>query len=554
MQPFQTLLAYPVKLRDSFTLSPIALSAWILVFLFATANHTFWMIGAEVFFGHGLAFSGFVLALFLLMLSIFSLFGFPWVLKPFLVVIVVLSAVSSYYVDTLGIVVDRDMIQNVAVTTFAESKHLITLGFVLHLVVFGLVPAAIILTIRPKPQGMLRTLATPLVGFVVGMSLAVGVLALDMKSYAAVVRERKDLLSSFQPGAPLLGIVRYARMVSKVRKDVIAPIGEDAVKGSSYGAGANPVLAVVVVGETARSQNFSLNGYNVKTNPRLADLPVVSFSNVHSCGTATAVSLPCMFSSFGRGRYTYERGVSTENVLDVFKHAGFHLEWWDNNTGHKGAADRIESKSFVSMSVPEFCGQGECTDGVFLGALQNYAETIVQDTVLVLHQIGSHGPAYYLRYPAAFERFTPSCRTAEFMNCTPEEIVNSYDNTIAYTDEFLAEAIGVLNRQSRADTVLMYVSDHGESLGEGGLFLHGAPYFMAPEYQTKVPMIVWLSDRFSQRFSIDKSCLADQRDTELSHDNLFHSLLGMLDVSTDVRDAGLDIFARCMKDDKVASR
>lgn len=312
-----------------------------------------------------------------------------------------LSAVTSYYVDTLGIVVDRDMIQNVAVTTFAESKHLITLAFVLHLVVFGLVPAAIILTFRSKRKGMLRTLVTPVVGYVVGLSLAVGVLALDMKSYAAVVRERKVLLSSFQPGAPLVRIIRYARMVSKVRKDVIAPIVEDAVKGSSYGAGAKPVLVVVVVGETAWSQNFSLNGYNVKTNPRLAELPVVSFSNVHSCGTATAVSLPCMFSNFGRDRYTYERGVSAENVLDVLQHVGFHLEWWDNNTGHKGGAARVEAKSFANMTVPEFCGQGECTDGIFLDALQNYAETIDQDTVLVLHQIGSHGPAYYLRYPAA---------------------------------------------------------------------------------------------------------------------------------------------------------
>jgi lipid A ethanolaminephosphotransferase len=322
----------------------------------------------------------------------------------------------------------------------------------------------------------------------------------------------------------------------------------------SYQDGNKPILAVVVAGETARSQNFSLNGYGVDTNPRLASLPVVSFSNVQSCGTATAVSLPCMFSKYGRDNYSFKKGVSTENVLDVLSHAGFHVEWWDNNTGHKEIANRIEAKSFTDMKDPDFCDQGECVDGVFLKALRDYADTITQDTVLVLHQIGSHGPAYYLRYPEKFEKFTPSCRTAEFMNCTEQEIVNSYDNTIAYTDEFLAEAIDVLTRQTRADTALIYVSDHGESLGESGLYLHGVPYFMAPEYQTKVPMILWMSDRFEERFGIEQSCLAARKDAELYHDNLFHSLLGMLDITTRERDADLDIFASCTPEHRIASR
>ena len=186
-------------------------------------------------------------------------------------------------------------------------------------------------------------------------------------------------------------------------------------------------------------------------------------------------------------------------------------------------------------------------------ALKDYAQTITQDTVLVLHQIGSHGPTYYLRYPQEFERFTPACRTAEFKNCTAAEITNVYDNTIAYTDEILAQTIEMLQSQAGLTTALLYISDHGESLGENGLYLHGSPYFMAPVTQTKVPMILWMSDAFQEKFAVDQDCLAAKKDAEFSHDNLFHSLLGMLDVQTRERKPALDIFASCDTDQKLAS-
>ena len=161
------------------------------------------------------------------------------------------------------------------------------------------------------------------------------------------------------------------------------------------------------------------------------------------------------------------------------------------------------------------------------------------------------GPTYYLRYPPEFERFTPACRTAEFKNCTPQEIVNVYDNSIAYTDAILAQTIEFLQSQDQLTTSLLYVSDHGESLGEGGLYLHGSPYFMAPDVQTKVPMILWMSNAFSDKFNIDRSCIASKKTDTLSHDNLFHSLLGMLDIDTSERNASLDIFASCKGSKKV---
>lgn len=534
-------------------LSPILLIAVTLVFLLCSANGTFWSVANEVFHGHPVSFVGYVAALFLLTLASFSPFGFGRVVKPFLVFVVILSAVTSFYVDQLGVIVDRDMIQNVMVSTFTESKHLITVGFLTHVLLFGILPAVLICCVKIKSTSLTRKLAIPVVTCTLSLALAAGLLMSDMKTYASILRERKDMMRSYHPGAPLVGAIRYAKMLSRTIDVVVNDVGTDARKGPSYRSDTKPLLTIIVAGETARAQNFSLNGYGVDTNPELAKLPVISFSDVASCGTATAVSLPCMFSKFDRDSYSYEQGVSHENLLDVMTHAGLHVEWWDNNTGDKGLAARIAARSFADAKDDEFCANGECIDGVFLKALTDYADTITEDTILVLHQIGSHGPTYYLRYPEEFEKFSPSCRTAEFKNCTQQEIINAYDNTIAYTDVVLAQTIAFLQSQNQLATALLYVSDHGESLGENGLYLHGSPYFMAPEYQTKVPMILWMSQGFQSRFSINESCLAQEANTPLSHDNLFHSVLGLLDIQTAERDPDLDMFASCKVPQMVAS-
>ena len=545
MIPTHAIHAGVARFRGTVSLTPTQLTGLSVFFIFCFYNATFWSTAVAIFAGHPLSFAGYVLAVFLLLFAAFSLFAYPWAVKPFLAFIVILSAVTSYYMDRLGVIVDRDMIQNAMVTTVTESKHLITFDFVSHVVLWGIVPAMLVACVPIRRHGALRTVVGPVVAFAASLALAAVLLMADLKSYASILRERKDLISSFQPGAPLVGAIRYARMMSRTANVPVAPIGEDARKGASHPDRGKPLLVLVVAGETARTQNFSLNGYARETNPRLAALPIVSFANVASCGTATATSLPCMFSKFTRSGYSYERGISHENVLDVLSHAGLHVEWWDNNTGHKNLADRIASRSFTNTRNDTFCAAGECMDGIFMQALEDYASTITEDTVLVLHQIGSHGPTYYLRYPQTFERFAPACRTAEFKDCATAEIVNAYDNTIAYTDEILAQTIAVLQSHAELSTAMLYISDHGESLGEGVLYLHGSPYFMAPEVQTKVPMILWMSQAFQTGFAINRDCVAAKKDAALSHDNLFHSLLGLLDIQTVEHDAALDIFASC---------
>ena len=532
------------RLRAQLVARPLTLLGSVVLFVLLVDNNTFWRIGSDVFSGHPFAFAGMVAALYCLTVAVFSPFALPVFVKPFSIFILILSSVTGYYMDTLGAFIDREMIQNVMVTTVTESKHLITIGFLLHVALYGLLPSAIVFAVRLKPQPKLIALGTPFLAGAICLLLTLGLLATNFKTYASVLRERKDFLASYQPGAPVVSTFRYAAMMSKTLNTIAAPIGEDATKGVSYARAAKPVLTLLVVGETARAQNFGLNGYGRDTTPELAKLPIVNFEEVSSCGTSTAVSLPCMFSKLPRKDYSFEKGKAQQNLLDVLAYAGLNVEWWDNNTGHKGLADRIEARNFAS-NEGEHCREGECDDGAFLPALRAYADNITEDTVLVLHQIGSHGPSYFMRYPPEAEKFAPACQTPELKSCSPEEVLNAYDNTIAYTDKTLAETINFLQAQESLSTAMLYISDHGESLGEGGLYLHGAPYFLAPKEQTHVPMILWMSDSFAAQFGHNTGCLVDSRASPLSHDNLFHSALGMLDIETQVYDEALDLFAPC---------
>ncbi|URK88364.1 sulfatase-like hydrolase/transferase [Rhizobium sp. RCAM05350] len=292
--------------------------------------------------------------------------------------------------------------------------------------------------------------------------------------------------------------------------------------------------------------NFSLNGYDRETNPELKTLGVTNFTRTTSCGTATTVSLPCMFSVYGRKNYSDRKARSTDTLMDVLRRAGVDGYWWDNNTGSKGIADLISFASLTKQKNSKLCKDGECLDDIFLTQLDEKLAGITKNTVIVLHQIGSHGPAYYLRYPEEFRRFKPDCRTAQLSDCSRDEIVNAYDNTILYTDHNLSEVIKLLKKhQDTVDGAMIYMSDHGESLGENGLFLHGAPYMFAPAEQTHVPFIAWFSDQYAQLTGLDRSCLQTYADAPTSHDNLFHTVLGMMDVVTKVYNPNLDVFASC---------
>lgn len=527
-------------------LSQTSYALLVTLFIMATHNRTFWTRSFDIFDGNLVQVAGWGLAVWMLTLLTLVLIGFHWLLKPAAALLLVIASVTSYFMDNLGIVIDREMIQNAMLTTVNESRHLLTPHLAFHVLVWGILPAIVALWIRIRPTSLFGSLWRWSATLVLTLAIFAAALYSDFKAYAAVAREHKEVLSSYQPGSAIAGAARYGKMMLKTRDVTVAPLGRDARKGPLILAAKQPVLTVVFVGETARAQNFGLNGYDRPTTPELAKRDVINFTDVTSCGTSTAVSVPCMMSNLTRDGYSYDSAVRQEDLLDVLEHADVDVLWWDNNTGDQGTAARVGPiRRMTAADDAAACAEGECTDAVFLAPLAAELPKIKRDTVLFIHMIGSHGPSYYLRYPQAAETFTPACRTSEFADCTTEEIVNAYDNSIRFTDHVIASTIDMLAAQTDVIPAVFFLSDHGESLGEDGLYLHAAPYFMAPDTQTHVPMLFWLSDAYRDTFKVDEACLREKADQAQSQDSVFHSVLGMMNIITGTKVAELDLMSGC---------
>jgi lipid A ethanolaminephosphotransferase len=224
------------------------------------------------------------------------------------------------------------------------------------------------------------------------------------------------------------------------------------------------------------------------------------------------------------------------------------VSWRDNDEGCKGVCARVPSEDLTHASVAGLCDSQGCLDDVLLDDLPQQLAKLHPPALLVLHIKGSHGPAYYKRYPPAWARFKPDCETAEVQTCTYAQVVNSYDNTILYTDHNLGRVVDALEALPASyDTAMLYLSDHGESLGEDGIYLHGADWDTAPSQQKHIPMLLWLSPAWKQGGGLDLACVAAQEERKLSQDNLFDTVLGLFDVRTRVYRPQLDIFAGCRK-------
>ncbi|MAY62322.1 MAG: phosphoethanolamine transferase [Rhizobiales bacterium] len=532
-------------------MSDVTLSILVCAYLFLLTNATFWSKGTLYFQDHLSTFVAMGIILVALHLCGMLAVSVKYAVKPIFVFLIMVAAVSSYFTDTMGILITRDMIRNAAVTTTNEAKHLITWRFLVHVALYGLLPSALVVWTRIEHLNFFPKVWQHLKIIVPLLLIAGAAFFFNTAGLASAIRQHRDLLASLNPVAPTAAAVKYVKTTYFSSPVVVAEVGTDAFSDDIEEVVEKkeaPHVFVVVAGETARAKDFSLYGYARETNPVLkAHDNVFVFKDTTSCGTATAVSLPCMFSMYTRSEYSDAKGESTESVLDVLDHSGVKTAWWDANTGSKGVAARTIEIDMAAGDDPRFCVEGECRDDILVDKLQQELPKVTENTVFVLHMIGSHGPAYFMRYKEDGAPFKPDCRSTDFADCTPEEITNAYDNTIAYTDKILGEVIDALEAQGdRINASMLYMSDHGESLGENGLYLHGAPWFMAPAEQTHVPFIMWLSPYFVEEEAIDTACLkADAEAGGFSHDNLFHTLLGAIDVKTELYDAKLDVLAPC---------
>jgi len=531
------------------TLVVVASLYWVLV-----ANQSFfgaaladrnasdsstWWFGSAVF-----------LVLVALNVALLLLVANRWTVKPLLAVLTVVAACASYFIGEFGVYLDPSMLRNVLHTDLNEARELLSWKLLVHVTVFAGLPLLLLSRVRVSSRGWIKATGVRVGALLLSVALGAGALLAVFQPFASLMRNHKEIRYLITPANVLWS---SATVVAGEARGAAGPrqaIGLDATPGGSWAARKKPLVVVLVVGETARAANWGLNGYQRQTTPELARLPVVNMPNVVSCGTNTEVSLPCMFAPVGRRAYDESRIRGQESLLHVLARAGVGVHWRDNQSGCKGVCEGLPGDTVASLRPNGLCDGDRCLDEGLIADLDQRLKDAKGTQLWVLHMLGNHGPAYFRRYPSAFERFRPDCRDEDLRRCSEEEVVNAYDNALLYTDHVLATAIARLRAHEHdVDSALVYVSDHGESLGEQGLFLHGVPYAISPDVQNHVPMVFWESTGFDRASGLAPGCLRTELRREagatLTHDNLFHTLLGLLDVRTKLYEPSLDLSGAC---------
>lgn len=541
----------PIRTPRSGVMLVLLASIWLTVF----GNMALWRTLRQlpdITGWHGFAFGvAFAVIIASVVTVVLSVFAWRWTLKLAISILLLMAAFATHYMLMYGIVVDTPMVVNVFQTDTREARDQLSWQLLFTVLILAIAPMVWLWRQPITPTRLGKQVLHNLAMFVGGLAVAFGTTQLVFQDFSSLMRNYIDLRYQINPLNSVYALLDMTVIPAEQPRGPLQSLGLDAqITARAGNTTQRPPLLVFVLGETARSQNFSLNGYARQTNPLLAKENVTSFTQVSSCGTSTAESLPCMFSHLGRSGFD-KRSNEFENLLDVLQHAGYAVLWMDNQSGCKGQCARIPYVNTSNLNIADLCDSGECRDTVMLTRIEHElaqlpAERRARGTVIVLHQMGSHGPAYFKRTPPEFKKFKPECTDTSLSQCDQQQVINAYDNTILFTDHFLSQVIGWLKKKEKTSTTAMlYVSDHGESLGEKNIYLHGLPYSVAPPEQTTVPLITWLSPSFEQLTRVNGRCLQANRDKPLSHDNLFHSVLGLMAVKTSAYQRERDLFASC---------
>ncbi|HEV2612922.1 MAG TPA: phosphoethanolamine--lipid A transferase [Noviherbaspirillum sp.] len=530
--------------------SPITFTLFFAGLFLVLFNYRFWHETVAAFWQGNLQDALFLFSLCILLLIFYAAVLLMVPGKRLMLTVTGLlfpiGAAASFSADSFGIAIDQEMIRSLVNANRGEATSMISPRLLLYTLGLGVLPLFLVGGTRMPSLPLRSHLRQRGMFLAAACTFAAIVMMAFPSRFSAFASDHKHLHYFSVPGAAVHGAIQFAR-------SSIQGIGHDrpgdlagAPRRIEKAAGAKPLLVFLVIGETARHANFQLGGYALHTNPRLSGTGnLLYFRNVESCGTSTVVSLPCMFSPLGRERFNVAKAQYDRNALDTLTKAGIHTEWRANNSGSRIFSERVRSFTYLDRGPAHLCNDESCFDELLLEGLEERIAGLAGDTVIAFHQMGSHGPAYFKRYPPAFEIFKPACKSNALDSCSLEEVRNAYDNTILYTDHVLARKIEILKKASRFDTALLYVSDHGESLGEKGVFLHGAPYPVAPDEQKRIPLIFWMSDGYAQRMKLDQACLQRQLPLRFSHDNIYHTLLGATETRSDAYRSGMDMLAPC---------
>jgi len=491
----------------------------------------------NVFFMFGLA--G---LLFVVISTLLIIISNRFIIKHFLIVLFLVSSVAAYYMQVYGTIINDKMIQNVFETDSKEVYDLLSVKLFMFLFFLGVVPSFFVYKVKIVKNSIKKELISRLKLLVFNIAIVPILYLLFSKYWVSFFRSHKTLRMYTNPTYYIYSLGKFVKEKYFTKPMKFKHIGLDA-RVEERG---KPKLVIFVLGEAARYDHFSLNGYSRDTNKNLEKIKdLINFPDVHSCGTETAVSVPCMFSPYNRSEYSDKKAKNTDSVIDVINRAGVNVLWRENNSDSKGVASRIKNyEDFTHAHIKPYCNDFECHDEVLLYNLQKWVDehNNSKPIFIVLHQKGSHGPAYYKRYPKKYEKYKPVCKSNQLQECKREEVINGYDNTIVYTDHFLSEVIKFLkNNEKNYRVAMYYMADHGESLGENGIYLHGLPFFIAPDVQKHPASVAW----FGKNFDVNISCVEKISKNAYTQDNLFSTLLGLMDIKTKVYNPKMDIFYKC---------
>ena len=523
------------------------------------AASAFWLLAANrLFFGEALrgrlltepSTWAYAAGLAIVLLAVHFLLLAPlanrFTVKPLVALMVVATAGATHFMQAFHVYLDPAMVRNVLHTGPAEARELLSWTLLLHVALYAAVPLLLLARVRIVNRPWPRALAWRAGHAMLAAALGVGALLAVFQPVAALMRNHKEARYLITPGNVLWSTASVLAGDARGAVRPRAVIGADATLGPVAAHRARPLVVVMVVGETARAANWGLNGYARETTPELSRLPVLSFAPAESCGTSTEVALPCMFAPVGRRDYDEGRIRGSESLLHMAARAGVSVQWRDNQSGCKGVCDGLPTEFVESINPPGLCADGRCLDEGLLAGLDARLAQARGTQLWVLHMLGNHGPSYFRRYPPAFEHFRPTCRDDDLSRCSREQIVNAYDNALRYTDHVLASLVAKLRAQAdKVDSVMVYVSDHGESLGESGLFLHGVPRAIAPTEQTRVPMLMWWSANAPSAIGFDEGCMRARVKEPVAHDHLFHTLAGLLDLRSRIVEPAWDLTDGC---------
>ncbi len=530
----------------------ISLSRFTLLsalWLISVYNFPFWTTVVSARNSEQISDIAFLLSAFSILVltfnSLLALLTFRHTAKPIVISLLLLSAAATSFMWRFGIVIDKSVIQSVFETDWNEVSDLLSMRFLIGFALLGVVPATLISRLHVRLQPWSKELRIKFVTVVAGTLVSALLIWTFSAEYSSLLRNHRDLRFMLTPTNVINSLFGYLKQQGTPKP---AKVASNAYRTADNPTNGKPSVLVLVIGETARAADFSLKDHERDTNPRLKKENIAYFPRVSACGTSTAISLPCMFSDLGEANYNPNKAQGRDNLLDTLTSSGIEVNWLDNNSGCKGICGRAVFEHLASRNIKGLCEGGECFDEILLPGLRERLAILKKDSVLVLHMKGSHGPAYYRRYPQQFESFTPTCKSVDLSRCPRGTIHNAYDNTIIYTDFIISEIIKALKtNEDSLNGALLYISDHGESLGENGLYLHGMPKLFAPREQVEIPMLAWFSKGFTKQKNLDLSCVKDNRKRAYSHDNLFHSVLGLFNVRTSFYTTSLDIFTMCRR-------